>query len=96
MLLYEISLGPLPDFAGFLPRAARFIQSGLKIPDDVYLRPLILRCCSKDPKDRPSLDDIWRWLENCNFKIFSDVDSQLVKCYISYVRETVNEGNAKT
>jgi serine/threonine protein kinase len=52
-----------------------------------FMQNLIRRCCSENPSDRPSFDQIFREFEACNFAILSDADAAAIKESASKVLE---------
>jgi hypothetical protein len=92
MILFRIVTGhsPFPEMRGKSPmaRMQRVIQGRRADIDNVvpFVRSLIDGCWAHDPTTRPTFAKIMEILDQENFRIFEDVNSEEVRRYIESIR----------
>ena len=64
--------------------SAAILESKKEIPD--YYRDLIESCCSENPKNRPTFDQIVEVLESYPCFITENINEKLYRKYINYVK----------
>jgi serine/threonine protein kinase len=57
-------------------------------------KDLINDCWKENPDHRPSFEEIWSRLVECDFKIITDVDVEEVKKYVREIESAVQSGNS--
>jgi hypothetical protein len=89
-ILYEMIVGDgLFSSAGNKMPLFRDITRGWRPEIPVGVIPvsksLIENCWSEDPSKRPSFDEIWRILKNCDFEILNGVKKAEIDSFLGWV-----------